>query len=427
MTPLPAAGEGFSFADPYAIALTFLGVVVLIAIAALSHQGERAFSASVIYLALGLAAGLAIDGLNVSWLRPDEDSTIIQRLSEGAVIIALFGAGLKVEREVRPTAWNPVWRLLGIGMPLTIGALVLFGTGVMGLSLAAAIALGAALAPTDPVLAGDIGIGPPGEEEEPEPNFALTAEAGLNDGLAYPFVFLAIFVGTVGDAGDFLGEWLLADVLYAIAGGVAIGALVGWGVARLTVPLRDRHLFDHRFDGWLAIAALLLIYGLTEIAGAYGFIAAFVGGLAFRRYEHGHEINREVHDTAETVEKFGELALILLLGTLVSVDDLRAPGVGGWLLVPVLLLVIRPVCGLMALAGTRSMAARERLFVAFFGVRGIGSLYYMAVILGSGALSPAEGREVFWTVGLTVMASIALHGVLSAPLERRLLRTTGRG
>jgi NhaP-type Na+/H+ or K+/H+ antiporter len=424
---LLAAGEGFSFADPYAIALTFLGLAGVAAIAALSHQAERAFSASVIYLALGLAAALAIDGLNVGWLQPDDDATVIQRLSEAAVIIALFGAGLKVEREVRPTAWGPVWRLLGIGMPLTIGALVLFGTGVMGLSLAAAIAVGAALAPTDPVLAGDIGIGPPGEEEEPEPNFALTAEAGLNDGLAYPFVFLAIFVGTVGEADEFVGEWLLADVLYAIVGGVALGALVGWGVARLTVPLRDGGYLDRRFDGWLAIVALLLIYGITEIVGAYGFIAAFVGGLAFRRYEYGHEINREVHDAAENVEKLGELALILLLGTLVSIDDLRAPGVGGWLLAPLLLLVIRPLCGLVALAGSRAIPGwRERLFVAFFGVRGIGSLYYVAVILGSGALSAAEGREVFWTVAVTVMASIFLHGIASAPLERRLLRTTGR-
>ena len=102
--------------------------------------------------------------------------------------------------------------------------------------------------------------------------------------------------------------------------------------------------------------------------------------------------------------------------------------VGGAVLreAPLLLLVIRPLCGLIALAGSRSLGGRERLFVAFFGVRGIGSLYYMAVILGSGALANDEGREVFWTVGLTVMASIALHGVLSAPLERRLLKTTGR-
>ncbi len=420
MTVLPAAGEGFSFAAPYAIGLAFLGVAVLTAIFALSHQGERPFSASVIYLGLGLLAAGAIELLSIGWLNPIDDAKVVERLSEIAVIIALFSAGLKVEREVKPTQWGPVWRLLLIALPLTIAVLVVFGTQVMGFSLAAAIALGAILAPTDPVLAGDIGIGPPGEEEEPEPSFALTSEAGLNDGLAYPFVFLAVFVGTEGGT-DWLGEWLLADVLYAGVGGVVLGAAVGYGFAKLTVPLRDRGLLNHDYDGYLAIAAILLIYGLTEVAGAYGFLAAFIGGLAFRRYEHGHELNRAVHDGAETVEKFGELALILLLGSLMSFDAISEPGVAGWLLVPLLLLVIRPGIGLLSLLGSRAVLGRERLFVAFFGVRGIGSLYYVAVFLGTGAVSADEGRELFWTVALCVIGSIALHGIASAPLERRLL------
>jgi sodium/hydrogen antiporter len=271
------------------------------------------------------------------------------------------------------------------------------------------------------VLAGDVGIGPPGEEEEPEPNFALTAEAGLNDGLAYPFVFLAIFIGVEGGT-DWVGEWLLADVLYAIVVGCLMGAAIGYGVAKLAVPLRDRNLLSRHLDGWMAVAALLLIYGLTEIVGAYGFLGAFAGGLAFRRYEHGHEINRAVHDGAETVEKFGELALILLLGSLMSFDAISEPGVAGWLLVPLLLLVIRPVIAYLALLGTRELLPHgERVFVAFFGVRGIGSLYYLAVVIQSGAISTNEQLEVFWTAGICIMVSIGLHGILSAPLERRLL------
>jgi len=421
VTPtLTAAGEGFSFADPYAIGLAFLGIAVIAAIAALSHQGERAFSASIIYLGLGLVAAAAIEGLGIGWIDPIDDAEVIQRMAEIAVIIALFSAGLKVERNLRWASWSPVPRLLLLALPLTIGALVVFGTAVMGLSLAAAIALGAILAPTDPVLAGDIGIGPPGEEEEPEPNFALTAEAGLNDGLAYPFVFLAIFVGLEGGTG-WVGEWLLADVIYAVAIGVLVGAVVGYGTAKVVVPLRNRGLMNDDYDGFVAIAALLLIYGLTEIAGAYGFLAAFVGGLAFRRYEHGHEMNRAVHDGAETVEKFGELALILLLGSIISFDALSAPGIGGFLLVPVLLLVVRPAIAWLSLLGSHSIAGNERLFVSFFGVRGIGSLYYVAVFIGSGAVSASEGRELFWTVALVVMASILLHGFASAPLERRLL------
>ena len=135
---------------------------------------------------------------------------------------------------------------------------------MIGLSLGAAVMLGAVLAPTDPVLAGDIGVGPPGDEAEHEPNFALTAEAGANDGLAAPFVLLGIFIAEKGGAG-WLGEWLLADVLYACAAGVAIGAAVGWGAAWSVHVLRDRELLAPTFDGYHAIATALVIYGVAEV------------------------------------------------------------------------------------------------------------------------------------------------------------------
>ena len=166
---------------------------------------------------------------------------------------------------------------------------------------------------------------------------------------------------------------------------------------------------------------MLLIYGLTEIAGAYGFLAAFAAGLGFRRYERDHEVNRRVHDGAELLEKFGELALILLLGSMVTFEGLGEPGVSGWLLVPLLLLVIRPATVLLALLGSRVAREGERSFVAWFGVRGIGSLYYAAVAAGSGVLADGDARRLFWTVAACVLVSIVVHGVTSWPVERRLL------
>ena len=121
--------------------------------------------------------------------------------------------------------------------------------------------------------------------------------------------------------------------------------------------------------------AVLLVYGVAEIAGAYGFLAAFAGGVGFRRYEHGHDYNRRVHDGAETVEKCGELAVILLIGSMVGTTGLAAPGLDGWLLVPVLLLAIRPLAFAASLVLVRAPRA-ERGFVPVFGVRGVGSLYY---------------------------------------------------
>jgi NhaP-type Na+/H+ or K+/H+ antiporter len=416
-----AAERGFSFADPYAIGLAFAGVAVFAAVGALSHQRERAFSASVIYLALGLGAAMIVEILGVRWIDPFENARTIERLAEFALIVALFGTGLKLERALRPRAWISVARLLGIVMPLTIAAVALFGTQVMGLSLGAALILGAALAPTDPVLAGDVGVGPPGDEDEHEPNFALTAEAGLNDGLAFPFVFLGAFVAAEGGSA-WLTEWLVADILYAVLAGVVIGAAGGHAIAWSIVRLRERRLMAEMLDGWIAVAAVLLIYGLAEIAGTYGFLAAFAAGVAFRRYEHDHEINRRVHHGAEVVEKFCELGLILLLGSLVTVAGLLEVGATGWLLVPLLLVVVRPLATALAFLGS-STAPGERAFIAWFGVRGIGSLYYVAVAVGLGILPKDESQTLFWTVAACVVVSIVVHGVTAAPLSRRLLPT----
>jgi len=417
---IATAERGFSFADPYALGLAFAGLAVFAAIGALSHQHERAFSASLIYLALGLAAATAIDVLDVHWIDPVGDAEAVGRLAEFAVIVALFGTGLKLDRALDRDAWGPVGRLLGIVMPLTIAAVALFGTQVMGLSLGAAIILGAVLAPTDPVLAGDVGVGPPGDEDERDTNFALTAEAGLNDGLAFPFVFLGAFVAAEGGRG-WLGEWLTADVLYALTVGIALGALGGYLIALSMVWLRDRDLLADGLEGWVAVGSVLLVYGLVEVAGGYGFLGAFAAGVAFRRYEHGHELNRAVHDGAEVVEKFSELALILLLGSMVTIGGLGQAETSGWLLVAVLLLVIRPLATLLAFTGSK-IVLRERVFIGWFGVRGIGSLYYVAVALGLGVLSRDEAQTMFWTVAACIVVSVVVHGVSATPLARTLLR-----
>jgi NhaP-type Na+/H+ or K+/H+ antiporter len=311
--------------------------------------------------------------------------------------------------------------MLAVAMPLTMAGVALFGTQIMGLSLGAALLLGAMLAPTDPVLAGDIGVGPPGDEAEHEPNFALTAEAGGNDGLAAPLVLLGIFVAEQGGTG-WLREWLVADLLYACAAGVAVGASVGWGAAWSVHWLRDRELLAPSFDGYHAVATALILYGVAETAGGYGFLAVFVGGLAFRRYEHGHELNGRVHQGAEQVEKFMELAAILLLGSLLTGAGLTAPGWKGWLLAVVLLVVIRPLSTFLSLVRSQVQTAGGRTFVAWFGVRGVGTLYYASTVVAAGVLSRADEQLVVWTAIACVILSIIVHGVTGGPALRLLFR-----
>jgi sodium/hydrogen antiporter len=386
----------------------------------MSHEHERAFSASLIYLTLGALAAAAIQLLDIQWLDPTDDAKVVEHVAEVALIFALFSSGLKLDRPLRWREWSSVTRLLVLAMPFTMAGVALFASQVMGLSLAAALLLGAILCPTDPVLAGDLGVGPPGDEEEHEPNFALTAEAGGNDGLAAPLVLIGIFVANEGGSG-WIGEWLVADLLYAVLAGVLIGAVVGVVAAWSVKGLRDRELLAPGFDGYHAIATALVTYGAAETAGGYGFLAVFVGGLAFRRYEHDHELNTAAHRGAEQVEKFMELAVILMLGSLLSSGGLRAPGWEGWLLAVVLLVVIRPLSALIALLGSNVEGREGRAFVAWFGVRGVGTLYYAATIVAAGVLSNGEERVVVWTAIACVIVSIVVHGVTGGPALRRLL------
>ena len=413
-----AVSVGLTPGDLFPLGLLFAGLAVFVAVGALSHQHERAFSASVIYLGLGLCGAIALDVLGVQWIDPLRDHRLVERLSELAVVIALFGTGLRLDRPLSSRHWASMSRLLVVAMPLTIAAVAGFGAGVMGLSAGAAVILGAALAPTDPVLAGDVGVGPPGEGDEREPNFALTAEAGLNDGLALPFLLLGAVIAGQGS----YGSWAVGDVLFAIPVGLAAGGAGGWLLAAATVRLRDADLLEHDLDGWLAVAAVLVLFGATQFSDASGFLAAFAGGVGFRRYERHHELQARIHHGAEIVEKFAELALILLLGSMVTIEGLGEPGLSGWLLVPVLLVVIRPVTVMLSLLGSRTTTGSERLFVAWFGVRGVGSLYYAALAVGLGVLTKQEEATVFWTVIVCVGVSILVHGVSASPLSRRLLR-----
>lgn len=335
-----------------------------------------------------IALGVGIFALPAVTLRPLplEYPKLTEHLSEIVVIIALMGAGLKIERQFRIHRWAVTWRLLAVTMPLTILAITALGVWGLGLPLAVALLLGASLAPTDPVLAADVQLGPPCSRPEDEVRFGLTSEAGLNDGLAFPFVHLAILLGA--GAGGGFGHWLAMDVAWRITLGVGAGWLIGRGFGWLTFHVsRDRAL-ARTGDGVIALAATFISYGAAEMAQGYGFLAVFITALTYRQAHRHHQFQTAMHALTEQVERLAMMAVLLLFGGALA-HGLLAPLL--WVdlgLALLVLLVVRPATGLLAMAGLKASMS-EKLVLAFFGIRGIGSIYYLAY--GVNHMTPGGG------------------------------------
>ncbi|MBA3262407.1 MAG: cation:proton antiporter [Thermoleophilaceae bacterium] len=410
---------GWHLGGLYSVALAAVGITVLIGVAAMTQQHERTFSASVFYVALGAVGAVALSVLDVPPLDPEGDHVLLERLAELALIVAVFAAGLTIERHVQRRSWVSIGLLLVLVMPLTILAIAVFGMWAMGLSFGAALLLGAVLAPTDPVLAGDVGLTAPGGEVIGEPRLSLHTEAGFNDGLASPFVVLGLFVAEQGGTG-WIGQWLAADLLYSAGAGLLLGAAAGFAAAAALTRARDGALVSRELEGFVTLGIVLVIYGVTEAIGAYGLLAVFAAGFSFRRYEFDHEMHRPVHHGAEAAGKTLELLVLLMLGTMLTTAGLSAPGIAGWLLVPLLLLIIRPAL-VYATVGPKLMSRHARVFLGFFGVRGVAALFYAAVVVDAQVLNAVEQHIVVWTTIVCVVASIVIHGLSATPLTRRWL------
>jgi sodium/hydrogen antiporter len=410
--------------DPYDVVITLVGLTAVGAAVLPQLLKGRPLSAPVVYLAVGLVAFGPLLGV-VEVPHPLDAPHLVERLAELAVIIALMGAGLKLDRVVGLREWASTWRLLAITMPLSILAAAALGYWALGLAPAGAVLLGAVIAPTDPVLAADVQVGGPGEGEETEVRFALTSEAGLNDGLAFPFTNAAIAMAVAGAApAAWVGRWLAVDVVYKLAVGVIAGILIGRVLARIVFGLPERIRPADYTDGFVALAGTLLAYGLTELAGGYGFISVFVCGYVLRDHERHHEYHRHLHDFTEQMERILTIGLLILLGGAVAGGLLRPLGVADVVVGLALLLAVRPVAGMVGLAGFRARVA-ERGVIAFFGIRGIGSIYYLAHGLNEAPFADAE--RIWALVGFVVVASVLLHGITAGPVMRAIERPDQSG
>lgn len=398
--------DTFFSLNPYHITLVVVGVIVILARWIPRLVSKREPAAAPLMILFGAAAALLVPNIPIL---PDPRQTPLpwELVSELTVIVALFGAGMRIDNLTPWKRWIPTLRMLAIAMPLTILSVTLLGVAVGGLTVAGAILLGAVLAPTDPVLAADVQVGPPQEGEEHPVRFTLTTEAGLNDGLAFPFVYLGVIIAAEGLNPDaWAWEWLLRDVLYRII----VGGIMGWaggrllGIVLFSVPKGS--VLAETGSGVIAIAGVFLCYGSTELVEGYGFIAVAVLGLTLRRIEEDHHFHRRLHDFSEAIEHALTAVLLIALGSVLPIllVDLSWTHI---LIALTLIVVIRPLSAWVALMQT-GLGQRDRAVISVYGVRGIGSIYYLCY---AGRHMEFTNETQLWSlVGLVILLSTILHG-----------------
>jgi NhaP-type Na+/H+ or K+/H+ antiporter len=398
--------DAFYHFDPYHLVLAVAGVIVILSRWFPRLISSREPAAAPLMIIFGALAVMVVPNLPAP-PDPRVAPKLWEVVAEITVIVALFGTGMRVDRLGPARKWVPTMRLLLVAMPLTILAISLLGVAVAGLTAAGAVILAAVLAPTDPVLAADVQIAPPQEGKEHPVRFALTTEAALNDGLAFPFVYLGLLIAAQGfSVADWGLDWLLQDVIYRIGVGGLMGWAGGWLLGQILFNLPKATRLADTESGVIALAGVFLCYGSTELIEGYGFIAVAVMGLSLRRVETGHKYHRHLHDFSEAIEHALTAVLLILLGGMMPAFIAEME----WFhlaMAGIALVVVRPLAGWLSLSGT-TFSPACRGFVAVYGVRGIGSIYYLAYAAGHAEL--ANLSDLWIITGLTILGSTILHG-----------------
>jgi NhaP-type Na+/H+ or K+/H+ antiporter len=425
----------------------FVGALLVTMVLAGTLLGRLPLSSAMVYLGLGWVLGP--DAMNV--LRPDPigHARVLEHLAEVGLLISLFAVGMQLGVPLRDRRWRLPVRLASVSMAVMVGMVAAIGVWVLHLPLGAAILLGAILAPTDPVLASGVQSEPGSRPDRL--GFSLAGEGGLNDGTAFPFVMLGLGLLDVHVLGPGHIRWWSIDLLWSTAGGLAIGAALGAVAGRLVVYLRSRHGEAIGLDEFLALGLVGMAYGLAQVCFASGFLAVFAAGLALQRVrqpplqdlaapagadraigamldedpDHASDMRDSVQAFNEQLEKLAELALVLMVGAMLA---FAPPLPAVWWFVPVALVVLRPLAVVVALPG-EGLSRPQQAMLGWFGIRGIGSVYYLLFALRHG-IEPGIAEILVSLTLWTVAASIVAHGITAQPLMRRYLglqRSAKRG
>lgn len=408
---------------------------LLVAMAFAARYVDRLpLTSAVLYLGVGVAIGPW--GANLLHIGSPASFRVVETLAEIAVLVSLFAVGLRLRARLTWPAWRVPVMLAGPGMIAGIALAMLAAHAILGLPVPIALLVGAILAPTDPVLASDVQVRHAGDRDTVR--FSLTAEGGMNDGSAFPAVMLALGWMGLHELGPYAARWFTLDVVWAIGAGLAIGWLCGVALGRILGALRSR-TGTFEFEEFLALGVIALAYGVALACAAYGFLAVFAAGLAFRHLELAKSIEAGPEAAEEAarpqqeiasrllvftqqMERIAEVAVVLIAGALLANVTWSWPLA---LFVAAMLLLVRPLTVLVA-AGPL-LARKERRLVMWFGIRGVGSIYYLAYALDHG-LSKETGETLIGITAAVVSTSVVVHGISATPLmERYHARRERRG
>lgn len=389
---------------------------------------------AIVYLAVGVILGPTL--LSVFHFNPLRQSELLELLTELAVLVALFAAGIKMPAPVSWKRWRTPFLLAFLSMAVTVALIAAFGYWFLGLPLGLAVLLGAILAPTDPVLASDIQVRY--TDDRDRLRFNLTCEAGMNDGTAFPFAMLGLGLLGLHELGPGGSRWLLVDVAWAGVGGVLIGVAAGVVFAWALHFLRRGRPDATGYEDFLGLGMIGVVFGLCLWVDAGGFLAVFFAAVALRQTEMRlagqHSLEQEEPVTQlvpqvgvgalvykEHLERLSELVLVILLGGMLFVDSWSWRAVALALFV---FFVARPVSVFVGLGMTRT-PMRMRAMVGWFGVRGIGSLFYLMFAINQG-LDQEMALELLHLTLVVVTLSIVLHGLSAKPLMMRFWRRSAQ-
>ncbi|MFA9188479.1 cation:proton antiporter [Flavobacterium sp. FBOR7N2.3] len=403
--------------ESYNYYLLAAGIITLLAALIPNIFQKKYLTPAIIYLLIGI--GIAFAGGKYGNFDIMQHTNAIRHISEFVLIIALTNAGLKIKKPFSWQTWKYSFRLLLITMPLTIIGAAYLGWWLLSLAPAAAVLFGALISPTDPVLASELQTSRPSKKDLSKIRLGLTSEAGLNDGLAFPFTYFAIYLAKNGlDYSQWIGEWFYIEVLYKIAAGTIIGFLAGWFLYKLIFKITDESHHSNISRGILSLAITLLPYGLTELLGGYGFIAVFIAACTFSNQEDQIQHMDTLHDFTEEIERIFVAFLFIFVGiyVYVSINELLDLMIIATALT--VLLFIRPLSGWIALYKT-DLSTFEKFALSFYGIRGVGSLFYMMYAFDK--VTFPNAYELIHVTTVIIVLSVFMHGILAASMQKKLV------